>query len=293
MTKQMINASFGLLIITLLCASGCATSLTTTTDARAYEVGEVQAAVVYQANLHSNIIGGITSSVKSADEEFDKDSDEPISEESLRNWLDAALIFALFRPGTGPEFLVRSGVYDDFMEGVDVGFKTDLNILKFDAKVQWWESANKQHAFSTSLGYGYHLDVGNKILSYVTLTDFSRSDIDIQFLYGYRFGEWLKFTVAPHLIFSRVAPDSKIPDWLYNRLPDNIKQYDPGQFFQTEWIQYYGVNTNLMLGYKYAFVTVDLGMFYMNFTPEILGEERNFNGGAFSAAGGLSFHYKF
>ena len=281
-----------LLALTLVSA-GCATSLTTMTDARAYEPGEVQVAVAYQANLHSNIIGGAVRALKSADDEFDKNSDAPISEESFRSWLDLAIIGALFRPAMGPELLIRVGVTDDLLEGLDVGFKTDLNILKFDGKLQLWESLDGKHAVSTMLGYAYHMDVGNKILSYVTLTDFSRFDLDLQVLYGFRFGEWLKLTVSPHIILSRIKPESKIPEWLLSRLPEEVTKYDPGQFFETEWLQYYGLTTGLMLGYKYAYLATDLGMFYMNFQPTVVGQRRDFSGGAFSVALGISGHYAF
>ena len=113
------------LIILLLALSsfiftGCATSLTSTTDARAYDVGEVQATVVYQASVHTNVLGGFIEAAQSADDEFDRDSNKPISEESFRSWLDAVLIASLFRPATGPEISVRTGITDNVLEGMDL-----------------------------------------------------------------------------------------------------------------------------------------------------------------------------
>lgn len=292
----MSRYTCALLLTTLALLSlgtGCATSLTTMTDARAYEPGEIQVAVSYAANLHSNVLNSVIDAAKTADKEFDKDSDEPISEESFRKWADLVITTALFRPAMGPELLFRVGVTDDLLEGLDLGFKTDLNILKFDAKLQLWESLDGAHALSAMLGYAHHLDVGNKFISYLTLTDFSRKDIDLQLLYGFRLGEWLKLLVAPHVIISQVKPESKIPEWLYDRLPDEVKQYDPGQFFETEYVQYYGLTTGLMVGYKYAFLATDLGMFYMNFKPTVVGSQRDYSGGAFSIALGISGHYAF
>lgn len=293
LTKLVRYSPMLLLIVCVALLAGCATSMTSMTDARAYEVGEVQAVVAYQASVHANLIDGLTGAAKSAGEEFDSNSDEPISEESFRTWLDTAIIFALFRPGTGPELMIRTGITDDVLEGIDVGFKTDLNILKVDAKLQFWESEDAAHAASVSLGYAHHLNVGNKVLSYLTLTDFSRSDIDIKMLYGFRLAEFVKLNVAPHLILSRITPETKVPSWLMERLPDAIKQYDPSQFFKTEWMQYYGANFNIMLGYKYAFFAFDVGMFYLNFNPTVINEERSYGGGALSLSAGLSGHYKF
>lgn len=292
-SSARLSLALSSLTIMLSLATGCSTSLTSMTDARAYKPGEVQAVVAYQGNVHSNVLGSLIDAAVSADEEFNKDSNEPISEESFRTWADTIIMASLFRPAMGPEIQIRAGVYDDFMEGIDLGFKTDLNILKFDAKLQLWGSEDGNQAFSTMLGYAHHLDVGNKIISYLTLTDFSRADFDLQFIYGYQMGDWLKLNIAPHIILSKVTPESKIPDWLYERLPDEIKQYDPGQFFKTEWVQYYGANIGLMLGYKYAFLATDLGMFYMNFKPTVVGQKRDYSGGAFSVALGISGHYAF
>lgn len=275
---------------------GCTTSMTSMTDARAYEPGEVQATLHYQGNVHGNVVRGAIRGGKSAVQEINKEGDTPISEESYRNWIDTVLITGLFAPGFDPELMARVGVTDAIGEGMDVGLRTNFNVIKADAKVQIWSNDAQNQFASVSLGYTHHGDLVDEWLSYVTLTDFNRGDVDVQLRWG---GEWrdiVKFSTGPHAILSRVSVEHKVPEWLHGRLPEKFQEggeYDPNQLFSDEWIFYGGVTSTLMIGYKYAFVALDLGAFWMHFTPEVLGEERNYNGAAISGAAGLSFHYAF
>ncbi len=273
--------------------SACSTSMTSMTDARAYEPAEVQVSVNYQANLHTNVVGKAIQGVKSAEETFGGDSDEPISEEAYRDWLDLFLAAALFHPTTGPELMARVGVTDQVLEGMDVGFRTNFNLYKGDLKLQLWESEDSTQALSVMGGYAYHSSLVSSAIEYVTLTEFGRMDFDVQMLWGVNVRDIFKFNLVPHIILSRISAEQKIPEAINERLPDSIKEYDPSQLFQNEWIGYYGMNSTLMLGYKYAFVVLDTGAFWMNFRPNVLGERRNFSSVAISAAIGLSVNYPF
>lgn len=288
--KRIVHSS--ILAMLLLSTSACSTSMTTLTDARAYEPKEVQVATTMQVNVHTNVVGKAVTGLQSANEQFDN-GDEPISEESYRNWLDLVLAAALFRPATSPELMARIGVTDKVLEGIDVGLRTNFNLYKGDIKLQLWEDERQMQALSVMLGYAYHKSLVNSALQYVTLTDFGRMDFDLQMLWGLNYKDIIKVTVAPHMILSRISAEQKIPQAIYDRLPEEITRYDPNQLFQNEWLGYYGANTVLMLGYKYVFLTVDTGFFWMNFKPTIINEKRDFSGAAISLAGGLSVHYPF
>lgn len=276
-----------------LSCSACSTSMTSMTDARAYEPKEVQVATTYQVNVHANVANKVIEGVVSAEDEFGKNNDEPVSEEAYRDWLDLVLATALFRPAVGPELMARIGVTDKVMEGIDVGIRTNFNLYKGDIKLQVWENADKSQALSVMGGYAYHRSIVESFVSYATLTDFGRMDFDFQVLWGLNFRDIIKINLAPHIILSRVSAEQKVPAFLEGRLPEEITQYDPSQLFQNEWIGYYGMNSTLMVGYKYVFLALDTGFFWMNFKPEIINEQRDFSGGAISIAGGLSVHYPF
>lgn len=287
---HLLVASFVLL---MLSGTACSTSMTSMTDARAYAPKEVQVATTYQVNVHTNVVTKAIDGVASAEEQFNQNSDEPISEEAYRDWLDLVLAAALFRPATGPELMARIGVTDKVLHGIDVGLRTNFNLYKGDIKLQLWESQDQAQAFSVMAGYAYHRSVGSSLLSYVSLTDFGRMDFDLQVLWGINFKDIIKINLAPHMILSRVSAEQKVPDFVEKRLPEEIKQYDPSQLFQNEWIGYYGMNSTIMLGYKYVFLALDTGFFWMNFKPEVINERRDFSGAAISIAGGLSVHYPF
>ena len=284
------------LVLVMSCAlplGACATSMTSTTEARAYEPGEVQVAATYQVNAHTNILSSLSNNIESLDERFDGPDDQPISEEEFRQWVDLALTSAMFRPTTGPEVLIRAGVTDKIMEGIDLGFRTNFNLYKGEAKLQLWENDSGSQAFSVMGGYAHHTGLIGEALSYVTLTDFKRRDFDLQLLWGVRVGDILRVAITPHMILSRVSAEQKIPARIERRLPEEFDRYNPNQFFQDEWISYFGVNSTIMIGYKYVFAVVDSGVFWMNFKPEVIGERRDYSGAAVSLAGGLSVNYPF
>lgn len=287
-------SALALLATSLLTQGACSTSMTNMTEARAYKPGEFQVAVNMQVNAHANVTGGLKNAAESAASRWDASSDEPISEEDYRKWLDAVLLVGLFKPAIGPELIVRGGVTDDVLEGIDAGIKLTPNLLQLSGKLQLWASdKDDRHAVSLMLGYAKHFGLANSIIETLTLTEFSRWDIDARLLYGWNSGDFLKVTMAPHLIVSRVSADHKAPQWLVDRLPEDVRQYDPNQLFDDQWLVLAGVNTGVMLGYKYAFIALDLGLFWLNFKPTVVGEERDYSGGALSLAGGLSFNYKF
>lgn len=291
-SRQLILSLLG--VCALAMASGCTTSMTSMTNARAQEPLEVQVTANMQATVHANIVSAAARSADSAIETFgDREEGEPITEEAFRDWLDLALTAALFRPATSPEVIARVGVTDKVMEGIDVGFRTNLSIFKGDLKLQLWENEAQNQALSVMVGYAYHRDWVNKWVSYLTLTDFKRFDLDAQVLWGMEFGKFARVNVAPHLIASRIKVEQKLPAQIANRLPDEVKRYDPNQLFEDEWMFYMGANTSFMVGYEYVFVALDLGAFWLNFKPTVVGEQRDYSGAALSIAGGLSFNYAF
>ena len=287
------SLSWAVVACVAVIGSGCTTTMTSMTDARAYEPGEVQVAANMQATVHSNIVSGVAKSVDSAIDEFGDEEDMPITEESFRQWLDLVILAALFRPSTSPEGIARVGVTDKVLEGIDVGFRTNLSIFKGDVKLQVWENKYSDQFVSVMAGYAYHRSWVDDWISYITLTDFGRHDFDLQAMWGMEVGKWAKVNIGPHVIFSRIKAEHRLPQEVVDRLPEEVKRFDPNQLFENEWIGYYGGNTNVMLGYKYAYVAADLGVFWMQFRPTVVGEQRDYSGVALSIAGGLSLHYAF
>lgn len=291
MSTHLKLLSLGLLAT--LGAAGCSTSLTTMTTARAYEPGEIQVSAVMQANVNTAPFSSLVESARSAEEEFNKDSDEPISEESFRQWLDNVLLLGLFRPTFGPELMIRAGVTDKVLEGLELGFRTDFSLYKGDAKLQLWSGDEGRMAVSVMLGFAYHSGLVSAPIEYITLTEFGRKDYDLQILWGWEPNDFFKVTAAPHFILSSISAESKLPDYITERLPEEVNQYNPNSLFKDEWMFYGGLNTTVMLGYKYAYLALDLGVFGLYFKPTVVGKERDYSGVAVAISAGPSFHYKF
>ena len=140
---------------------------------------------------------------------------------------------------------------------------------------------------SVLVGYGHHLSAVDEVVEYLTLTEWSRSDIDFQLSAGIELGDIFKGYVNPRLIASRISVGHKLPDALRNRIPESIQDYDPNQLFEDEWMLYDGLTWGAMIGYKYAFLALELNMFRLAFEPTVLGQKRNFNSSVFAPAAGL------
>ncbi len=281
-----------LLIACALALGGCTTMLTSMTNARALEVGEVQASANLQANLHSEAIGGLVEGVRAIEQQFESNSGEQISEEEFRGWLDGVLLFSLFAPGVGPEFGARVGVSDGLLEGVDVGLRTDLSVVRGDVKLQLWEDTRGQ-ALSTSVAYTHHLGVASGVIEYATFSSFSRGDVELQLLWDLQSNDFVRFTIAPRIIVGRISVESTFPQDILARLPEQLRQYDPSRLFQDEWIVQYGGNATVMAGYKYVWLAFDMGIYGTSFRPEVLGSRRDYSGGAIAIGAGLSGNYAF
>jgi hypothetical protein len=266
--------------------TGCQTSMTQMTSPKALEPGRPEVAVNMNGVAHTSVV---TKTIQGGKNLLDKkkEGEEPVTEGELRDILDATLAWALFRPGFGPEAIVRLGVTDAVLEGMDAGIRYNGSLIKGDLKLQLWESSDGMHALAVDLGYAYHIDVVSSVLEYITLTDFSRHDIDLSVSWGMEWRDIIKVYLSPRVIGSRVSVDHKIPDWLRNRIPEDIQKLDPNQFFRDEWMWYTGVTWGLMAGYKYVFLCIDVSAFYLHFTPEVLFEERDMSSWALSPAIGL------
>ncbi len=267
--------------------------LTSMNNARVLEPAEVQASANLHATVHTESIDGLVGGVSAISEQFGEASDAPISEEEFRGWLDSVLLLTLFAPGTGPEFGARVGVTDAMLEGIDLGIRSDLNVVRGDAKVGLWKDGAAGQALSASLAYTHHLGVGPSLVEYVTLTSFSRGDVELQLLWDLASNDFFRFTLAPRMIVGRISVESAIPQDILDRLPESVTQFDPSQLFRDEWIVHYGVNATVMAGYKYVWLAFDIGLFGTSFSPEVLGSARDYGGGALALGLGLTGNYAF
>lgn len=267
-----------LLLFAAALLSGCTTSFTNMTPTRALEPLDFEVSARASANAHGSVIRTtLDGGADAADVILDKDSMEPISEEQLRRFLDAGLGFFLFKPGVSTELSARIGGWD-LLEGMDFGLRYDFTTFKGDWKQQYYESAGGNVAVSSIIGIGKQTVPVPGVVEWLTLTEWSRTDFDFMLSVGFELPDILHLWINPRVMLSTISIDHKLPSYVLNRIPDEVREtYDPSSYFEEELMVYTGATFGGMVGYKYAFLAAELTVMGLNFSPNVLGEERNFN----------------
>lgn len=265
----------------------CQTSMTQMTSARALKPLHFEAAVNMSGSFNSSIVNNSIDAGETLVNAAKEDTTTEVSEEDLRKILDGTIAWLLFRPSATPELIARMGVYDGILEGIDVGVRYNGALIKGDAKLQVWESADGSQAIAIDAGYAYHLGVVGSIFEFLTLTEFKRSDIDASVMWSWEHPDILKIYASPRFIASHVATEPKLPDFVREKLPADVAAYNPAQYFQDEWMVHYGATAGLLVGYKYVFLSLELTAMYVQFKPKIINQRRDYSGVVIAPAIGL------
>lgn len=276
-------------VLVALVASGCTTSMTYTTHPQTLEPGEWQGAIAMQASANTNVVTEIQESVEATKDRIAAANDEggTLTEAEYRQALDAGLTFMMFKPTFATEFAARVGVY----EGFDVGVRYNGANLKGDIKARIWQSEDEKNVVSVMAGVGRQtIDLPFK-LSYLTLTEFKRTDADLALMFGAEPFKFLRFYAGPRMIFSWVSAEPLIDDQLLAVAPDKYRDMGPHKYFNDETILYTGATTGLMVGYDFIWVNLELTGMYMAFQPTILEQSRDLSGVQFAPVAGLMLEF--
>jgi hypothetical protein len=267
-------------LLTLLpMIAGCATSMTHMTTPQALEPGDFEVAGAWTGHVNSV---AATTSVQSGVDLWDhwvgeQDPGE-LSDDDLRTLLDTGLAWALFHPGTGYEVAGRVGLTDKLGEGLDLGLRTNFSEIKGDLKLQLWQSEDARFAAAVHGGYGYHFDLAGSFVEWLSLTSFSRHDLDLAATWGWTEGRVLRVYTGPRFMRSWIRTEPKLDGLIEDNLPASIQEYDPSDVLGDEVIAYYGSTNGVMLGYRWVYLVAELDLFWMSFHPTILDEQRNLSG---------------
>lgn len=282
-----MQARVALLALVVL-LTGCTTSLTNMAPAETLDPGEAQATGGYQFDVHSQTFTGIYRAGEAVLSDIERaDSEDPVSEETLRALFDTLVLWKIFPFGGGPEFMGRTGVYD----GIDAGLRYNGNVVKGDVRFRLWESTSgdRTKALNAQFGYGHHSSPFGDAIEWLGVESWSRSDFDFALNYGYEIGDWAKMYIAPRYVFSNISMDLEVNERLRERIPEEYRDWEANDLFSAGSMHYIGANMGIMLGYRYLFATVDLSTFRILFSPEILGSQRDYDGWVLSPTLGLTF----
>lgn len=265
-----------LLAVGLLLSTSCTTTFTNMTPTRALDPLDFEVSARAQASLHGNVITKAIDGGDAAKDAVLNGTDE-LTEEQLRDFLDAGLAWFLFKPGVSNELSARIGGWD-LLEGMDFGLRYDFTTIKGDWKLQYWESPGGNVAFSSIIGVGKQTVPVPGIVEWLTLSEWSRTDVDFQLSLGAELPDILHAYINPRVLVSKVSVEHKLSSKIVDRIPDDIRQkYDPNLLFKNETMVYWGATAGVMAGYKYVFLAAELTVMKLNFHPTVLGQERNFN----------------
>lgn len=284
---MVIRAELELVLSILLLMPACATSMSMLNTGKTLSPGHVQATAAYSVPVHTNLVDAVTDGAKQLDQ--DLLAVDTISEEQFRDLLDTALNGGLFFTLGAPELMVRTGITDALLEGLDAGLRYNGSQVKLDAKLQVWESASGNSALACSAAYGHQLSGIPGILKNLTLTEFKRHDADFAIPISYEPGNVFRAYLAPRLLLSFVTANPKLSAELTDRLPDSLKDYLPSDYFGDETMLYVGGTGGIMVGYRRLFLNLELTAMKLIFEPTILKQKRDYGGYAIAPSFGATF----
>jgi hypothetical protein len=274
-----LKTLFKLYLLTTCCFTsiGCVTSMSTQNGPFALHQGQHEVFGSGGWTGHSQVL--TTSYVAGEDLWEQVQGKKQFEESDFRDLLDAGLAWALFFPGPNVEFAYRTGLPTFSYPKWDIGIRTDGQVMKYDMRIQFLESGvDWKQGGALIIGHGFHMGIVNQTLQYLTLTDFTRHDLDVQLSYGLKYEDYFEAYINPRVMTSYVDANPIFPQELIDKMPDSLKEYDPSQLFQDVWLTYYGGGLGFRAGYKYIFVFAEANLFWLNFKPIVFDEERDMSG---------------
>ena len=277
-----------LVIVAALLLSACTTTFTNMTPTKALDPLDVELSAHMQASAHGSIIRKtIDGGDEARDIILDDTSTDDISEEQLRDFLDAGLAWFMFKPGVSTELSARIGG-PELLEGMDFGLRYDFTTIKADWKLQIFESQDESFALSSIIGIGKQTVPVPGAIEWLTLTEWKRMDFDFMLSAGFELPDIVKAYVNPRLMLSRISVGHKLPSFVLDRIPQELlDRFDPNAKFNNELMVYYGATTGVMVGYKYVFLALELTVMKLDFEPTVLGQKRDFDSLLVAPAFGL------
>ncbi len=267
---------------------GCASSTTSLQNARALDPGEVQVTMAMSLPIPTAAIGAAYDEAKSVGKELGSAaaSGEDISLEQQRQITTGGLLFALFQPGFIGEINGRVGI----RENLDLGLRYSSQQVKGDVKYQLLEQEELGFDGAISLGYGHHLDIGPSIaastfsfLEYISLGDYSRTDLDLTAIASKDWGESLSVYGSLRYIVSFIELDSTLEK------VESVSGVQKSDL--SNRMHQYGATVGTMVGYKYLFLHLELTILNTHYMPTILGEQRDLGGLVIGPTLGLTGRY--
>jgi hypothetical protein len=269
--------SLALLAVALVLSSGCATSLSSGHSAQVLKKGQWEAnagmGVMVPLGVLGKAIDGGQAAAKAIAAKSAQSGQVKVDEETALAAAATAAVLVVSPPAPVNELTLRYGLLD----GLDVGLRLSGPAIRGEVHGQVYDGpewkvaagvAVARHTFESPL-----LDLLDKF----SLAQFHRTDVEFELLGG-REWDFGAIYAGPKLVYSRFSSEGLLVHGdqisVENAGPaSNVAiQFDLGHSL------IYGGLLGGRVGWKYLFVTAELGVYGSSFAPMILGKARDLGG---------------
>jgi len=281
-----------------LALCGCASTLTTHQLAKAIKPGHAQVNLGAGAYVPVGTIGSLVGEgvrqVEAFQASVQSGTPYQVTPEDQQRLLTAAIALAVLPPSLSQELTVRTGILQNW----DAGLRYSINAVRLDSKYQLVhqgdddELAPGHRSFDVSVGLGvsrYLFDSpAFDVLDYVQMGDFSRWDLEVPVYVSWEWGEWARAYLAPKYVWSRTELDANLVNTSATAsLLLGLDVSAP----ETVDTHFFGTSAGVMLGYKYAFLVLEMTGGYTLCRPYVLGQRRDLGGLTLYPSAALDFRF--
>lgn len=259
--------------MSFLAATGCVGSSATLQTAKTLPPRKVAVAGGLSVPVASAFFGEVADTVRAAGRRLGDLDDTELSDAERRQLIEAALAVLTMAPSVVPIAEVRVGAARRF----DLGFRYAGPSLGLDGKYQVRET--ERWNLAVVLGARHHTGIGPsmgavvyEVIDRARLASYRRQDLRAAFLYSTDENTTVGFYGALHyeLAFARfrlgaVAERASADDYV-----------PIGE--QRALLHTVGASSGMRIGRRRVALLLELGLAYLHFRPEVLGQTANLSG---------------
>ncbi|HYO60002.1 hypothetical protein [Archangium sp.] len=277
-------------LLALLTATGCASTLSTLQTAKPLARGQFQVSGAVGfftpvGQLGALIDEGIVQG-RSIKEIVESGQPYQLPEAEAQKLLGVGMALAVAPPGPANELMIRTGLLE--ANTLDVGLRLSTTSLRLDGKVRLAHGGDpdfstepdyrrKSYDLAIGVGVSRHLFKSSvlDVLEIVKIDEFSRWDVEVPVYLSMDLGDIFKLYAVPKYIYSRTSLDSKLVD--ISQSGQDVTGFDlalPARVSS----HFFGASLGFALGYKYVHLYAELTGGYTDCRPIIFGQRRDLGG---------------
>lgn len=267
-------------------STGCATTLSTHQLAKTVDPGHVEATIGMGGYIPAgSSLSAVDQARVVAQGLIDAAANHTtyaVSEAEREKLITAGLALFILPPSPSQELSVRTGI----LESWDAGLRYSVNAVRADTKYRLVHRDNGpdvvpegKNSFDVAVGLGVSKYLFSNpvidVLDFVQLGDFSRWDVEVPVYLSWEWGYVFRAYLAPKYVFSYTELDENLVT------TSDLAAYVTGldlSLQESIAMHFFGASAGLMVGYRWAWVSLELTGGYTYARPVVLGQRRDIGG---------------